>query len=62
MWALFGAVTALAVFLFWMLFAGDDAQRAVANGLLETIVTGLGGFGVGWALLNGIRRSLSRRP
>ena len=61
-WALFGAVTALAVFLFWMLFTGDDAQRAVANGLLETIVTGLGGFGVGWALLNGIRRSLSRRP
>lgn len=44
------------------LFAGDDTQRAVANGLLETIVTGLGGFGVGWALLSGIRRSLSRRP
>lgn len=60
MWALFGAVTALVVFLFWMLFSGDDAQRAVASELLETIVTGLGGFGVGWALLNGIRRALPR--
>ena len=59
-WGLFASAMALAVVLFWMIFAGDDTQRTVASELLETIVTGLGGFGVGWALLNGIRRTLSR--
>lgn len=61
-WALLVTGVVFAGLLCWMLFAGDDTQRAVANGLLETIATGLGGFGIGWALLSGIRRSLSRRP
>ena len=46
--------------LFWMLFTGDEAQRAAADRVLGTVLTGLGGFGGGWVLLNGIRRLLAR--
>ena len=61
-WVLLVAVTVFAGLLCWMLFAGDDPQRAVANELLETIVNGLGGVGVYWVLRYGIRRFLSERP
>ena len=47
-------------FLFWMLFTGDEAKRAAADRLLGTVLTGLGGFGGGWVILNGIRRLLAR--
>ena len=59
-WTLLAATIGFTGFLCWMLFAGDEAQRAVANRLLGTVLTGLGGFGIGWALLNGIRRFLAR--
>lgn len=59
-WALLIAAIVFTGLLFWMIFAGDDAQRAVADDLLETIVTGLGGFGIGWLLLTSIRRFLAR--
>lgn len=59
-WVLLTATLVFTGLLFWMNFAGDDAQRALANELLETIVTGLGGFGIGWVLLHGIRRFLAR--
>lgn len=61
-WAVFAGATVFAVLLGWMLFAGNDTQRAVANELLETILTGLGGAGIGWMFLNGIRRLLLKRP
>jgi len=59
-WTLLAVTIAFIGFLCWMLFAGDEAQRAVADRLLETVLTGLGGFGIGWVLLNGIRRFLAR--
>ena len=57
---LLAATVCFTGFLFWMLFAGDEEQRAAADRLLGTVLTGLGGFGGGWVLLNGIRRLLAR--
>ena len=59
-WALLIAAIVFTGLLFRMIFAGDDAQRAVANDLLETIVTGLGGFGIGWLFLTSVRRFMAR--
>ena len=59
-WTLLAVTITFIGFLCWMLFAGDEAQRAVANRLLEIVLTGLGGFGIGWVLWNGIRRLLAR--
>ena len=59
-WTLLAAAIVFTGFLCWMLFAGDEAQRVVANRLLGIVLTGLGGFGIGSVLLNGIRRFLAR--
>ena len=61
LWALFGAGLLLAGLFFWMIFFGDDAQRTVALDILETVGTGLGGFGIVWFLWNGIRRLLAQQ-
>ena len=59
-WALLAAAIGFVGFVCWMIFAGNDTQRALASELLETVVTGAGGFGIGWILLNGIRRFLAK--
>ena len=61
LWALLGSGLLLTLFFFWMIFFGDDAQRVVALDILETVGTGLGGFGIVWFLWNGIRRLLAQQ-
>ena len=60
LWTVFGAGLLLTGLFFWMIFFGDDAQRTVALDILKTVGTGLGGFGIVWFLLHGIRQLLAR--
>ena len=60
LWTVVGSGLLLTGLFFWMIFFGNDAQRTVALDILKTVGTGLGGFGIIWFLLHGIRQLFAR--
>lgn len=60
LWVLLLAALGCIGILFWMILAGEEVQQENANDLLDTLFTGVGGFGIGWLLLYAFRRLLAR--
>ena len=61
LWATLGVTVLVGGFVFYMLFFGNDAQRAVARDLLTTIGTAVGGAGAIWVIKSAIQRLFDNR-
>lgn len=61
MLGLFGLASTAGALVLWMAFWGEESQREIAISILATGGTGLGGFGVIYAVSKGIQSLLKRK-
>lgn len=60
-WAVLGVTVVAGSLVFYMLFFGDHAQRNIAQSLLTTIGTAVGGAGAIWAIKSAVQRLFENR-